>query len=224
MRCNNCGWTNPDGVVKCQKCNQPLTGAEPTVNKESADSHKDDVASVKCTKCGYPVANEWSMCPNCGAQVGNTPIVDKHTEDVWNNSRKTLVLDQLTVAQNGEDAVSQDTMPTPQPISKATVIANPSDVGVAEKKQATELNKTVLEPIRSKASNDTRKTVVDTEDYVSSISKPIVADKSEKKDYSYSLSCMDGDASINIELKSSSELAVKKGDVVLIGGLRYRVS
>ncbi len=24
MRCNNCGWDNPDSLDRCQKCNQPL--------------------------------------------------------------------------------------------------------------------------------------------------------------------------------------------------------
>lgn len=27
MRCNNCGWENPDGNQKCEKCNAPLQGA-----------------------------------------------------------------------------------------------------------------------------------------------------------------------------------------------------
>jgi len=26
MRCNNCGWENPDGSQKCEKCNAPLQG------------------------------------------------------------------------------------------------------------------------------------------------------------------------------------------------------
>lgn len=26
MRCNNCGWENPDGNQKCEKCNAPLQG------------------------------------------------------------------------------------------------------------------------------------------------------------------------------------------------------
>lgn len=27
MRCKNCGWDNPDGSLKCQKCNAPLKGS-----------------------------------------------------------------------------------------------------------------------------------------------------------------------------------------------------
>lgn len=33
MRCINCGWNNPDGLQRCQKCNQPLP-ALPIVEKE----------------------------------------------------------------------------------------------------------------------------------------------------------------------------------------------
>ena len=34
MRCNNCGWENPDGNQKCEKCNAPLQGGATTPNVE----------------------------------------------------------------------------------------------------------------------------------------------------------------------------------------------
>lgn len=35
MRCNNCGWDNPDGNQKCEKCNAPFYGGanEPKIGK-----------------------------------------------------------------------------------------------------------------------------------------------------------------------------------------------
>jgi predicted ATP-dependent serine protease len=33
MRCKNCGWENPNGLTKCEKCNTPVAGA---VNNEPA--------------------------------------------------------------------------------------------------------------------------------------------------------------------------------------------
>ena len=32
IKCNNCGWTNPDGLSYCQKCNSPLAvvGSQPS--------------------------------------------------------------------------------------------------------------------------------------------------------------------------------------------------
>lgn len=36
MRCNNCGWENPDGNQKCEKCNAPLQGG---VSNQNFDLH-----------------------------------------------------------------------------------------------------------------------------------------------------------------------------------------
>lgn len=40
MRCNNCGWDNPPGNVKCSKCNAPLAGSmiAPSPNQGSQSS------------------------------------------------------------------------------------------------------------------------------------------------------------------------------------------
>ena len=42
-------------------------------------------------------------------------------------------------------------------------------------------------------------------------------------EYRYKLSCIDGDAAMDVMLQASSELSIKQGEVMLIGGLRYRV-
>jgi len=34
MRCNNCGWVNPDGSTKCEKCNTPLQNGGSNQNPE----------------------------------------------------------------------------------------------------------------------------------------------------------------------------------------------
>lgn len=84
MRCVNCGWNNPDGLSKCQKCNQELRefNFENHVGNESGHSmshtvmdcgrHRDsgyDSCPQKgtvCPRCGYPVSAESPFCPNCG--------------------------------------------------------------------------------------------------------------------------------------------------------------
>lgn len=43
MRCNNCGWENPDGKQKCEKCNAPLQGG---VNSQNFDVHSTIRESV----------------------------------------------------------------------------------------------------------------------------------------------------------------------------------
>lgn len=35
MRCSNCGWENPDGIAKCEKCDAPLQGGTSNGNNGS---------------------------------------------------------------------------------------------------------------------------------------------------------------------------------------------
>lgn len=87
MRCKNCGWENPQGISKCEKCNAPLNGAMghesnssshqgERVNLKSTLSEKnvfggempghDGPADPTCPNCGYPMARDMSVCPMCG--------------------------------------------------------------------------------------------------------------------------------------------------------------
>lgn len=90
MRCNNCGWENPDGSTKCEKCNAPLgggemnhatygtareTGAPPayslnkTVNEAVAFEQPIPQGQNVCPQCGYPMRPGVSVCPNCQNDV-----------------------------------------------------------------------------------------------------------------------------------------------------------
>ena len=84
MRCKNCGWENPDGQTKCEKCHADLA--------DTSSSHKDtapvserlrstvaeDVGFMEsianstpktCPKCGYPISNNSNNCPNCDYEL-----------------------------------------------------------------------------------------------------------------------------------------------------------
>ncbi len=73
MRCKNCGWDNPDGNGKCEKCGTALDervsemaatklqSAEGTFNPQST--------AMGCPKCGYPVRPSDAQCPNCDANI-----------------------------------------------------------------------------------------------------------------------------------------------------------
>ena len=93
MRCKNCGWENPQGSLKCEKCNAPLSGSmvgsahapvsrssEPSIIKGtipegqvfgSAGLGSSAILDNNCSKCGYPLARGMNVCPNCGESVGN---------------------------------------------------------------------------------------------------------------------------------------------------------
>lgn len=69
IRCDHCGWSNnPDDAKKCQKCNQDLV-VLPPVPFGGGYVEADKSAQSGCSKCGYPIAQDVSFCPNCGAAV-----------------------------------------------------------------------------------------------------------------------------------------------------------
>lgn len=95
MRCNNCGWNNPDNLHRCEKCNAPLQGsmvandnASPqryaeeqnnmakTVQGQTPDLPYIDqpnlpVAATDCPFCGYPgLPAGVTRCPKCGQEIG----------------------------------------------------------------------------------------------------------------------------------------------------------
>ena len=72
MRCNNCGWNNPDNVSRCQKCNQTFVqqnieienviANEVAIQENGGAMQRETV----CMRCGYPFSSEMDICPNCG--------------------------------------------------------------------------------------------------------------------------------------------------------------
>lgn len=44
MRCINCGWNNPDGLKRCQKCNQPLPVAPVAKEQKPTEKAKPDLS------------------------------------------------------------------------------------------------------------------------------------------------------------------------------------
>ncbi|MCQ2170338.1 MAG: zinc ribbon domain-containing protein [Bacteroidales bacterium] len=85
MRCNNCGWENPDGNIVCSKCGNLLEkrsshgGGNGVIhfsyspvrpdsysNRESSSYGKSDKNLRTCAKCGYPATNYSDVCPWCG--------------------------------------------------------------------------------------------------------------------------------------------------------------
>ena len=95
MRCNNCGWENPNNLTKCEKCNAPLQGI---VNNQctngtaieanvQASSFRKTVCehdifpqeSNVCPVCGYPMRPGVKECPNC-AKVEATSVENRPVE------------------------------------------------------------------------------------------------------------------------------------------------
>ena len=90
MRCDNCGWNNPDGLTKCQKCNQELVQTPVQANMtqtvmDSSRNHSEVQMSsqVFCPGCGYPLSEGVNVCPNCGtAAVVAEPAPSQYSKTV----------------------------------------------------------------------------------------------------------------------------------------------
>lgn len=101
MRCQFCGWDNPQGKETCEKCNKPLTnncseeitpaasnetnhdrptdrqvaGAfnpKATVRETPNAGNSNNVEKSVCPDCGHSL--EDGECPNCGYNVEDTPV------------------------------------------------------------------------------------------------------------------------------------------------------
>ena len=85
MRCNNCGWENPDGNIVCGKCGNVLVkryshgGSNGVIdysfssvrpdsylNGESSPDGNSNKNLRTCAQCGYPATSYSDVCPWCG--------------------------------------------------------------------------------------------------------------------------------------------------------------
>ena len=98
MRCNNCGWENPDSNSKCEKCGTSLSGTpqhrvEPIATNDVADNLKstvfesdvfgglntsEKVKENECPKCGYPLRLGAMICPNCKYELKSKIVEEKY--------------------------------------------------------------------------------------------------------------------------------------------------
>lgn len=75
MRCKNCGWSNPDGLSRCEKCgatlalSAPKSYGSPESNSSASSAMSSGKASSRCPNCGYPLLPGASRCPVCGTSV-----------------------------------------------------------------------------------------------------------------------------------------------------------
>ena len=93
MRCQFCGWENPETKNTCEKCNQPLQQAsslgkstvrEANVSSDGSERHTqlkesfNPKATIReksgmeesgiCPACGYSLEGE-DVCPSCGTKI-----------------------------------------------------------------------------------------------------------------------------------------------------------
>ena len=217
MRCNNCGWTNPEGLSKCQKCNQTLSVCEPLESKEIVTVEENNESVDRCLKCGYPLGGGADYCPNCGSQKIEEPKTGT-IDSVNVQNRKTVVLDHDMLSEDEKVYAAEPNIQQQSNMADGQGMEEKLPVDSAMKRTVIDI------PQRHTAKQDTRKTVVDGTDFASN---RVVSQEKQKRgntSFQYRLSCVDGDSSMDVVLWASSELLISVDDIVLIGGLRYRVN
>jgi len=99
MRCTQCGWDNPAGSQKCEKCKSPLAVVSQSNYQEEAGDQNSSFAQAggipstlregasigmktAVCECGYPLATGAKSCPQCGKRLdgGNTPPVSSSSD------------------------------------------------------------------------------------------------------------------------------------------------
>lgn len=195
MRCNNCGWNNPEGITKCQKCNQVLNEGNADLDWENDlenSSISDDGSFIICEKCGYQLAGDVSVCPECGHQRDT-----KKTEKIKREhaARETVadISAMLEEKANPKATRFDATSPEKKRNPRATV-ADTNESEAAPQAEAAE-DKTEEKSYSYK---------------FLAIDRPVVDTKS------HGVSPL-----AVIEMKSSMEIDLKLNDIVLIGGLRF---
>lgn len=259
MECNNCGWFNPAGQTRCQKCNQPL---------RAQDVAKEDLVAFNCAKCGYPLYARGQKCPNCGfldaekeavlpdVKVKNggttaTVVLDNDSpllnsnQNNNKNPKATVVLDnpesiitpvkqlnpKATVIINNDSSLSPVAEHTSK--AKSTVVLDNLDSFVppiqtpANPKATVIINpKTPTNIVGHQQQNShLKQTVKDVNALNNVVSEQKVLVDTPLNINEYLLVCMDSTDSkpISIKLIPNYSIDLKKNDILLIAGLRYRV-
>jgi DNA-directed RNA polymerase subunit RPC12/RpoP len=72
IRCNHCGWENPNENAPCIKCGATLTAgtdAQLTARNTTTENFDARKTAIGCPKCGYPIRPTDERCPNCNAEL-----------------------------------------------------------------------------------------------------------------------------------------------------------
>lgn len=102
MRCNNCGWNNPETNSKCEKCGATLSSHAPNpyqrevvndvlkktvIDAEAFGEQEKSIGNV-CPKCGYPMREGTTVCPQCGygasGNVVQQPVIHFQKQETVN--------------------------------------------------------------------------------------------------------------------------------------------
>jgi len=226
MRCQFCGWDNPQGKERCEKCDKPLNSEafvsssdshdRPTARQKTESSSVlkatvresscagDSTATVRekqediCPQCGYTLEN--GVCPSCGYGKENTNPDSPHS---------VIYGPPVVSYKNGADSEGKKTV---RPIRKGEREGAFALIPISEETGAPEGEPLLFEgdvvSLNRENTDPKNKTITSAEQAVISRVEGawVVADKSEFK---------------TTFVQASHEIELHDGDLLLIGNQLY---
>lgn len=218
IRCSNCGWEgNPDGLAKCQKCNQPLplplSGNNSYSNENSIIENSDvrktvvEVAAIKneskvfCVGCNQPLHKDALFCHHCGTKVG-----DENMPHNGHDMNETVSLNKTVLMSDVPSSIKENKVKEIN--TKATV----PDIDVVMRGMGHDM-KLVDDGDNEKNVGEKEKISVFSYTLVTNDVFTTVEGKLENRPVV--------EDSFEIKIDSPIDLMLGKGDILLIGGLRF---
>ena len=238
MRCDNCGWMNPEGLDVCQKCNQKLraTNIEAKIVPQVVE-REEATNVINCDKCGREYSSDLPSCPYCGFANHNIKASEKVNNVDLNKTVAFGMAKNDSSCDNSHDEVeSAPESPIGKPFNigdssdlKKTIIAGRNGFGdlSTENESQSQQSQPKISPKVSK-SLDLKATIVDAsavtlmQTISDSIEEVPVVEK-EVETNTYTLHSMDheGDTPIVLTITATKNIGLKSNDIILINGIRY---
>ncbi len=226
IRCDHCGWSNnPEDATRCQKCNQELIVPIQAQSLDMLETVKMNDCLSECKKCGYPISAEVSVCPNCGFSV--QPVRDA------SHKPKSEAAGAMKATVRDISVPSQSVLKKTIPLGGRSHSSHEKSVGSVEQEQQARKVRPFNETIRIDdvhAPAVTKKIFPDTALFRL---RPLDMDVPESFAFGTDTNASfeyddgqwyiaDGSGTDSTFVCASRRIALEKGDVVVIGGRRYR--
>lgn len=219
MRCQFCGWDNPDGKERCEKCNKPLNDVESEASSKGQSAHerlterqKSSSFNPKKTLRESAVAGnnaaenkEQEVCPECGftlqnGECANCGYVSKNEEESVKSQhihQREPVDVRKTVRPQRKGEKEQKFSLTP--ISEDTGL--PEGEAIAFEGNTIDLTRNNTDPKNSTITSHTQATIAYHE------GKWSIEDKSEYK---------------TTFVQAENKIEIQPGALILLGNQLYR--
>lgn len=219
MRCQFCGWENPDSKTTCEKCNQPLQttvnpakstirennapGGESSRSTQNAESFNPK-ATVR--EQGSASANIPASCPSCGYKLdGETvcPVCGKDCNDPASTEKSVPGMFKKTVRPNHNHRFNKEETPSQGVSFRLIKILDSGEASDCRSFASgkVDLNRDNTDPSNKTITSHTQATIQKDGE------KWLIVDRSELK---------------STFVQASRPIELQNGDIILLGDQLFR--